>query len=196
MAKYGYIKIDEKDPDVGRQAALLDSIGGFDKIFAEQNGLKKQIRKPKEQLTRALDILTEGDVLFVAALDRVCSGPQEFISLVEGILDKNAHFVCLETAFDTRNAAGKTTLKTVKKLNEINKQAMSDKKKEGIRVAKQQGKRIGRPPVGIPVGFRKICEEWSEGKITGVEAIKRSGLKSTTFYAKAEEFGYKRKLKK
>jgi hypothetical protein len=67
---------------------------------------------------------------------------------------------------------------------------MSRKKKEGIRIAKESGKRIGRPTVSIPVGFRKICQQWACGELSGIEAIRLAEMKSTTFYSKAEQMGF------
>ena len=195
MAKYGYIRLDEKDPDVARQASQLDTIGDFDKIFVEQEK-KTNNCVNDNQLNRAIDLMKNGDVLFVATLDRLCSGANGFIEIVEKILSKNADLVCLENSFDTRNPAGKNTLKFVKTILNIEKENMSQKKKIGIKKAREKGKRVGRPPVSIPIGFRKICEEWVEGKITGVEAINRSGMKSTTFYAKALSLGYGRNTNK
>ena len=191
MAKYGYIRLDEKDPDVARQASQLDTIGNFDKIFVEQEK-KININVNDTQLYRAIDMMQNGDVLFVAALDRLCSSSSNFIETVEKILSKNADLVCLENSFDTRNSAGRNTFKFVKKILEIERENMSRKKKIGIKKAREKGKRVGRPPVSIPIGFRKICEDWSAGKITGVQAIKISGMKSTTFYSKALSLGYEK----
>ena len=191
MAKYGYIRLDEKDPDVARQASQLDTIGSFDKIFVEHEK-KNQINRNDTQLNRAIAALQKDDVLFVATLDRLCSGSARFIEIVELIFSKDAYLVCLENSFDTRNPAGKNTYKLVKKIIEIERENMSRKKKIGIKKAKEDGKRVGRPPVSIPVGFRKICENWSCGKITGIEAIRLSGMKSTTFYAKALSLGFEK----
>jgi DNA invertase Pin-like site-specific DNA recombinase len=191
MARYGYIRLDNDDPDVARQAGQLDSIGNFDKIFVEQKNFTKQ--KPgklPEQLTQAINTLKEGDLLYVAALDRFCSTMDEFIRLTERILSKGADFICLEDSLDTRNASGKSTLKIIKKLKTIDTETFSKRKKDGIRIAKEEGKRIGRPLVSIPAGFRQICIDWSSGKLTGIEAIRISGMKSTTFYSKAAQMGY------
>ncbi len=191
MAKYGYIRLDEKDPDVARQASQLDTIGSFDKIFVEHE-IKNQVNRNDTQLNRLIGTLQKDDVLFVATLDRLCFGSARFIEIVELINSKDAYLVCLENSFDTRNPAGKNTYKLIKTIIEIERENMSQKKKNGIKKAKEDGKRVGRPPVSIPIGFRKICEDWSCGKITGVEAIKLSEMKSTTFYAKALSLGHEK----
>lgn len=190
MARYGYIRLDNQDPDVARQASQLDSVGGFDKIFVEKKNTAPKHSKIPDQLERAISILSKGDILYVASIDRFCNKIGEFIEQTELVLSKGADLVCLEASFDTRNAASKNSIKMIKSLYELDVRTMSRKKKEGIRIAKENGKRIGRPTVSIPVGFRKICQQWACGELTGIEAIRLAEMKSTTFYAKAAQMGF------
>jgi DNA invertase Pin-like site-specific DNA recombinase len=204
MPRYGYIRLDKKDPDVARQASQLDSIGGFDKIFVEQNktgraegSAREQSDRVEvsstEQLDRAMAVLREGDLLYVASLDRFCTKMKDFINHVDWILSKGADFVSLDESFDTRSASSKVAMRMIRKLELLERETMSNKKKEGIRAARNEGRRIGRPPVSIPTGFREICREWEQGRISGVEAILKSGMKSTSFYKKASELGFIRR---
>ena len=57
---------------------------------------------------------------------------------------------------------------------------------EGIEAAKLQGKHLGRPKSKIPEGWDNIYMLWKSGEITAVEAMKRSGLKKSTFYKLAK----------
>jgi DNA invertase Pin-like site-specific DNA recombinase len=193
MARYGYIKLDKTDPDVARQASQLDTIGGFEKIYVQQHKDGRNVREIPFQLHLAIEALQPGDVLYVAALDRLCVSTEEFLRLVRLIQSKSAELVCLEASFDTRNSAGKLVVRMINKLSDLDKKTMSDKKKAGIIKAKEKGIRVGRPPVSLPVGFRQICTDWAENRITGTEAIRRSGMKSTTFYSKATDMGFQRK---
>lgn len=193
MPRYGYIRLDKKDSDVARQASQLDSIGGFDKLFVEQQRGPDRAGGVPDQLEKAIGILQPGDLLYVASLDRFCTQTRDFIERLEQIQSKGAEFVSLHESFDTRSSSSKNTLRMIRALDAIDRQTMSARKKEGIRAARDEGRRIGRPPVSIPVGFREICREWEQGRITGVEAIRRSEMKSTSFYKKAAELGYKRK---
>lgn len=194
MARYGYIRLDNEDKDTTRQADLLDGIGDFDKIFVDRNFAGKTKKDDGEkQLLKVLSILQAGDTLYVASADRIFEKIEDFIKIVNSIKSVEADFCCLDINFDTRSSASSQVLRTIEALNKIEKTYMSRKKKEGIANAKKQGRRVGRPPVSIPPGFRQICAKWAEGEITGVEAIKRSGLKSTSFYTKAKMLGFKRK---
>ena len=190
MPRYGYIRLDKKDRDVARQASQLDSIGKFDRIFVEQSREGNNSSFVFDQLDKVIQQLQPGDLLYVASIDRFCSQMKDFIERVDTILSKKANFICLEESFDTRSGVSKNIIRIVKVLGSIDRVTMSERKKDGIKAARADGRRIGRPPVSIPVGFRDICKDWSAGRITGVEAISRCGMKSTSFYKKAAEMGY------
>jgi len=49
-------------------------------------------------------------------------------------------------------------------------------------VARANGKRLGRPGCQVPPNFHEIRQEWQEGKITAVDAMRRAGMKKTSFY--------------
>ena len=53
---------------------------------------------------------------------------------------------------------------------------------EGISAAKMKGKHLGRPRVQMPDGWAQIYTLWKNREITAVEAMKRAGLKKSTFY--------------
>ena len=198
MARYAYMRLDSNDPDTTRQAALLDGVGDFDKIFVDRapGGPVQFSARPMAQLSKVIAGLQKGDTLYAASADRVCGQINEFIGLVSSVREAGADFICLDISFDTRSAASSQTLKTLKTLSEVERRTMSDRKKNGIRTARKQGRRIGRPPVSLPSGFREVCRDWAEGRISGVEAIRRSNMKSTSFYKKSAELGYVRQKPK
>ena len=66
------------------------------------------------------------------------------------------------------------------RIRTLNRQA------EGILAAQLQGKHLGRPKMKIPEGWGEIYMLWKTGEITAVEAMKRSGLKKSTFYKLAK----------
>lgn len=188
MARYGYMKLDAREQDVSRQALLLDPIEQIDRIFVDQSTQSKNAR---EQRQKMLAQLTSGDLVYVAAVDRFCDNTRDFLVAADKILRCGANLILLQENIDTRSAAGRQALRFLKSFAEIDYSWQSQRKKSGIQAARNQGRRIGRPPVSVPPGFRTICQDWSEGRINGLEAARRSGLKSTSFYKKANELGFK-----
>ena len=190
MARYAYMMLDRQESDVSRQALLLDAIGGFDRIFVDQ--LQTTGRQgTREQRNRLMDLLQPGDVVFTAAADRFCDHTRDFLLTADHILQAGAELVLLQENLDSRSPAGRQSLRILMVFEELDYAWQSQQKKAGIQAARRQGRRIGRPPVAVPPDFRKICTAWTEGKISGQEAARRSGLHNTSFYKKAAELGFK-----
>lgn len=188
MARYGYMKLDSEEADVSRQALLLDPMGDFDRIFVEQCSKSSSKR---EQRRRMLSMIEEGDLVYAAAADRFADNSRDFLISADKIIRRGAELILLQENLDTRSPAGKQALRLLTSFAEIDYKWQSDRKKQGIREARSQGRRIGRPPVAVPPDFRRICQDWSAGKINGQEAAAKSGLKNTSFYKKAAELGFK-----
>lgn len=188
MARYAYMLLDQIEKDVSRQAMQLDTIGGFDKIFVERLSPRSDVY---EQRQRLLDGLSEGDVIFAAAIDRFCRNTRDFLDVYTRIESARAELVLLEEGFDSRNAAGRQSLKILRSFFNLDFEFQSDRKKKGIQAARGQGRRIGRPPVAIPSAFRDVCQRWANGQLTGRQAAEQAGLRSTSFYKKAAELGFK-----
>ncbi|MDN5313920.1 MAG: hypothetical protein PWP10_2666 [Clostridiales bacterium] len=192
MARYGYMKLDIEESDVSRQALLLDPMGGFDRIFVEQISQNGR----REQRKRLLSMLQSGDVVYAAAADRIADNTRDFLIVADRIIRNGADLVVLQENVDTRSPSGRQAIRLLTVFAEIDYKWQSDRKKQGIKSARNQGRRIGRPPVSVPPDFRRICEEWSKGRINGSEAADISGLKKTSFYKKAAELGFKAPGKK
>lgn len=53
---------------------------------------------------------------------------------------------------------------------------------EGIAVAKEAGKHLGRPRISFPPDWDEVYARWKAGELTGVAAMRELNLKRSTFY--------------
>lgn len=53
---------------------------------------------------------------------------------------------------------------------------------EGIAIAKEAGKHLGRPMIDFPPNWNQFYSDWKAGTITAVAAMRQLGLKRSTFY--------------
>lgn len=60
---------------------------------------------------------------------------------------------------------------------------------EGIAAAKENGKHMGRPATCYPPNWNEIYQQWKAGELTAVAAMKKLGLKRSTFYKLANTYG-------
>ena len=54
--------------------------------------------------------------------------------------------------------------------------------KEGIALAKAEGKHLGRPRIEFPAAWGTVYYEWKNHEITAVNAMDRLELKKNSFY--------------
>ena len=67
--------------------------------------------------------------------------------------------------------------------------AMLDYVREGIEIAKAQGKYTGRKPIPIDwMKFSQLYGEWKSKNITGRDFMRRMGLTANTFYRRIREY--------
>mgnify|MGYP003300008393 CR=1 FL=1 len=75
-------------------------------------------------------------------------------------------------------------------LAELERENILERQREGIEIAKQEGKYKGRKPLEVDEKkFRSICSKWRSGEITASAAMKELGLKPNTFYRRVKEMG-------
>ena len=65
------------------------------------------------------------------------------------------------------------------------RETIHQRQAEGIAAAKAKGKHLGRPKAELPDNWSEVITAWKAGQITAVEAMRRTGLKRSTFYKMA-----------
>ncbi|QDZ77841.1 recombinase family protein, partial [Bacillus cereus] len=81
-----------------------------------------------------------------------------------------------------QHAVQKATLTILSAFAEKERNDIKQRQAEGIALAKKQGKQLGRPPIQITEQFIKAYEEWHDGNITAVGAMKKYKIKRSSFY--------------
>jgi len=77
-------------------------------------------------------------------------------------------------------------------LGEKERMKIRDRQKEGIEIAKGEGKYKGRKPIAYDKEqFAAVCKEWCEGKITARAAMQKMDMKPNKFYNEANFWGFK-----
>ena len=75
-------------------------------------------------------------------------------------------------------------------LAELERESILERQREGIEIAKAEGKYKGRKPIQVnDAKFRSVCARWHAGEITATAAMKEVGLKPNTFYRRTKQLG-------
>ena len=96
-------------------------------------------------------------------------------------------FICQKEKIDTTTPSGKFALTVFAAMAELEREYTLDRQREGIEIAKGQGKYKGRPAKKLD-NFDEVYWEWYDKKITATEACRRLGISRSTFYRKVNEW--------
>ncbi len=202
---YGYIRVSTKDQNEQRQLHKMMERGVEARRIFVDKASGRNFDRSQYQLLRK--ILSQGDIVYIDALDRMGRNHDEVISEWKYITrELQANIVVLEneTLFDSRKFREMGDMGRLMEdqfLSLLSYVADQERKKirqrqaEGIAVAKSQGKHLGRPQVNLSTLSKQqmnIIEEthpkWKSGKITAVMFMEMLELKKNTFYKIMKEY--------
>ena len=128
-----------------------------------------------------LDYVRKGDTVVVESISRFARNTRDLLDLVEQLSTKGVEFVSQKEAIDTSTATGKFMLTVFGAVAELEREYILQRQREGIAIAKEQGKYTGRKSAQYP-DFDVVVSRWRKGELTAVQAMKRLGMTSSTFY--------------
>lgn len=176
--KVAYIRVSTEEQNTARQEEMMKTLG-VDKIYMEKVSGKNTNRP---QLKAMLDFLREGDTLIVESYSRLARNTQDLLKIVDELEKKGIAFKSLKENIDTNTPQGKLMLTIFGGLAQFERECTLQRQKEGIAIAKEQGKYKGRKPLSKPSNWNSVIDRMDKGEITKVEARKELGLTHATFY--------------
>ena len=179
--KIGYIRVSTEEQNTARQEVLLRELG-VDEIFIDKASGKNADRP---ELTRMMNYVRRGDTVIVESISHFARNTRDLLDLVERLTEKHVEFVSRKEAIDTTTPTGKFMLTVFAAVAELEREYILQRQREGIAIAKQQGKYRGRPPKVYP-DFERITARWQKGEITAVQAMKQLGMSKTRFYERVK----------
>lgn len=101
----------------------------------------------RPQFVKLLDRLERGDVLVVTKLDRLGRNAMDLRATVEKLEASGVRVHCLALGgMDLTSAAGKMTMGVIAAVAEFERDLLIERTNAGLRTARKNGKRFGRPP--------------------------------------------------
>ena len=179
-----YVRVSTVEQNEGRQKEGLTKYG-IDKWFVEKVSAKDMDRP---QLNALLDFVREGDTVYVWDFSRLSRSVQDLLSLVEQFQSKKVNLVSIKENLDTATPTGKLMLTMIGAINEFERANLLERQREGIALAKQQGKYKGRKKIDFPDNWEEVYVRWKNRQITGTQAMNLLHLKRNTFYNLLKEY--------
>lgn len=180
--KIGYIRVSTQEQNTIRQEVLMKSLG-VDEIYIDRMSGKNANRP---ELQKMMEYVRKGDTVIVESISRFARNTRDLLELVEKLTAKGVEFVSRKEAIDTTTPTGKFMLTVFGAVAELEREYILQRQREGIAIAKEQGKYKGRKPIDAPE-FEQVTARWKSGAITAAEAMRTLHMTKTTFYRKVRQ---------
>ena len=155
-----------------------------EKVFFDKSSGKNIERDAFKSM---MSFIRAGDIVVVESISRIARNTRDLLTIISILTDKGVEFVSLKEDIDTTTPAGRFILTVFGALAELERENILERQREGIEIAKSQGKYKGRKPLPIDENkFRAVCSRWRAGEITATAAMKDIGLKPNTFYRRVK----------
>lgn len=170
--KIGYARVSTEEQNLDLQIEALTE-AGCDHIVTDQAQSGAKAAETRAGFSKALELLSSGDLLVVWKLDRVGRSIADLIHILQLFGDRGIEFRSLTDGIDTTTAGGRLVFHIMGALAEFERDLIQERTKAGLRAAKKRGKRLGRPPVLSPAQIihAKTAIETKRETVSGMAEI-------------------------
>ncbi|EOP54792.1 MULTISPECIES: recombinase family protein [Bacillus cereus group] len=196
--KFGYVRVSSKDQNEERQIQNVKNLGIEERdIFIDKESGKNMERENYKMLKR---LVRTGDTIVFDSLTRLGRNMNDTLEEFRYYEKHKVNLQFIKEPYINVNYTGestndviqsaiqKATLTILSAFAEKERIDIKQRQAEGIALARKQGRRLGRPPVEITEEFTDAYKEWKSGSITAVGAMKKYGIKRSSFYKLAKQY--------
>ncbi len=145
MAHIAYVRVSTIEQNEQRQIEGLKKYN-IEKWFTEKVSAKDTNRP---LLNAMLEYSREGDTVYIHDFSRLARSTTDLLKIVEMLQSKGIHLVSNKENIDTSTPTGKLMLTMIGAINEFERTNLLERQREGIAIAKAQGKFKGRKEICI-----------------------------------------------
>lgn len=183
--KIFYARVSTEDQNEARQIEKAKELGA-ERIFLDKMSGKNTDRPALQEM---LAFVREGDVIITESFSRIARNTRDLLDIVETLRNKGVDLISDKEKLDTNTPQGRFMLQVFGAMAELERETILQRQREGIAIAKAEGKYHGRKRIGTDETLTEACKAWRAGEITAREAMARAGLKPNTFYRRVKEKG-------
>ena len=137
-----YIRVSTAEQNEQRQIEAMERYK-IEKWFTEKVSAKDTHRPKLQEL---LDFAREGDTIHIHDFSRLARSTKDLLDIVEMLNAKGVTLVSNKENIDTGTPTGKLMLTMIGAINEFERTNLLERQREGIAIAKRDGKYHGGKP--------------------------------------------------
>lgn len=171
----GYCRVSTAGQNLSRQEVTMKEYK-VEKVFAEKIS-GKDANRPK--LQEMLEFVREGDTVVVHDFSRLARSTVDLLSIVELLKSKGVTLISAKENFDTSTSTGMLMVSLIASINCFQRACILENQREGIAIAKAEGKYKGRKPIEVE-DFDIYYDEYMSRKISKGKLAKKLGVSRPT----------------
>lgn len=188
MSKIGYIRVSSEDQNEERQINQLLEFK-LDKIYKEKVSGSTLNRV---ELKKMLNDLKQGDTIFVTDLTRITRSTKDLFYLIDLIKNKGANLKSLKDTWldlSEKNPYSQFLITVMAGVNQLERDLIKMRQKEGIEIAKSKGLYKGRVKKYTEnhKGLNYAIKLYHEGNMTVKEICEITNISRSALYRKLSE---------
>ncbi len=136
-----------------------------------------------------IEFAREGDTIFVHDFSRLARSTKDLLSIVEQLQAKGVHLRSNKEHLDSNTPQGKLMLVMLAAINEFERANMLERQREGIEIAKKNGKFKGRKTIKLdPELFKTHYARYMKREINKKELAKILNVSEPTLFRRINEY--------
>lgn len=179
-----YIRVSTVEQNEARQVEAMEK-HEIDKYFIEKVSAK-DTNRPK--LKEMLDFVREGDTIYIHDFSRLARSTKDLLEIVEELKAKKVNLVSNKENIDTSTPTGKLMLTMIGAIAEFERQNLLERQREGIAIAKREGKYKGRKKVAVNDEFRGLYDAYMSRKINKKQFAQELNISRPTLDRMMKEY--------
>lgn len=185
--KVAYVRVSTVEQNEARQIEALEK-HGIEKWFTEKVS-GKDTNRP--QLKEMLEYVREGDTIYIHDFSRLARSTKDLLEIVELLNDKGVNLVSNKENIDSSTASGKLMLTMIGAIAEFERQNLLERQREGIEIAKREGKFKGGQVKKIDDKlFDELFAKYKLRKINKTELARELNISRPTLNKLLKDKGY------
>lgn len=137
--RVGYVRVSTAEQNPARQVELMKSLD-VEKVFLDKISGKNTDRP---QFNEMLSFLRDGDTLYVESFSRLSRSTKDLLNTVGVLSARGVQLVSDKEKVDTNTPQGRFMLTVFAALSELERENILERQREGIEIAKAEGKYKG-----------------------------------------------------
>lgn len=192
---FGYIRVSTDQQNLDRQVEALKQFVDEKYIYSDKASGKDMDREGFQNMLKAI---REGDTLYIKSIDRLGRNKQQIKEYLEWLKKEEVRVKIIDLPTTMQDVPtgqewvidmiNNIIIEVYTSIAEQERETIRQRQAEGIKVAKIQGRHLGRPVLALPKEWDKLYKQWTDGQITAVAFMDKINMKKATFYKKVKEY--------